>query len=105
MIVCSNQISLCVLVGQKGDNVGIVVVHNAVVDKWSGNGSALNLLHDNVIAGLLFVGACSFWEEPILHHRGQLGIPALHCVDLLVGMSIAHESCQRGRLLQRRQSM
>jgi hypothetical protein len=83
----------------------MVVVHDAVVNKWSGDGLALYLLHDDVVAGLLFVGVCSFWEEPILHHRGQLGIPALHCVDLLVGMSIAHESHWRGCLLQWRQSM
>ena len=105
MIVCSNQISLCVVVGQKGGNVGMVVVHDAVVSEWSGDGLALNLLHDNVVAGLLLVGACLFWEEPISHHSGQLGIPALHCVDLLVGMFIAHESHLRGHLLQRQQSM
>ncbi len=81
------------MVGQKGGNVGMVVVHDADINKWSGNGLALNLLHDNAIAGLLFVGACLFWEEPILHHRGELGIAALHCADLLVDMSIAHESC------------
>ncbi len=100
MIVCSNQISLCVVVGQKGGDVGMVVVHNPVVDEWSGNGLALNLLHGDVAVGLSFVDACSFWEEPISHHRGQLGTPALHCVDLLVGMSIAHESWSRGCLLQ-----
>jgi hypothetical protein len=105
VIVCSNQISICVVVGQKGGDVGMVVVHNTVVDEWSGDGLALSLLHDNVVMGLLFVGTCLLWEEPILHHRGQLGVPALHCVDLLVGMSIAHESCWQGSLLQRRQSM
>jgi hypothetical protein len=60
VIVCSKQISLCVVVGQKGGNAGMVVVHDAVISKWSGNGLALNLLHDDAIVGLLFVGACWF---------------------------------------------